>query len=729
MSKKHQYWLRPYSIYKYLTGKLKFNSSKDKVFFYLLRADEQEKQRVHLKKLGMDPQSVNDDSISSYLKTKLLGAVKTTKESPYVRSLYGDSTSIPQNPVNEIDLIPADSSILLYPSYTKVESNEYITRIKGSIYCNGSMSTKNKLLLSLAQRLSKSSPPQLGEELEAELKDAIVNPDTMNESTTNTGNISTPIRPTTDTVKDRMKGILSRQIQKTPLNITVSSKNQVERLIAAKLYSDSFGMFEISLMTPYEPSYVVVESVLNPDIIQTISTTIIPEKGFSVITDIDDTVRETGVLGDKRDVFRNVFSKPYSECEIPGVCEWLTELHTDYKCSIHYVSNSPWQIYNIVDGFLNHFNFPISSIHLRQYSGNLISSFTQPSAERKRPSMVNLMNDFPNRKFILIGDSGEQDLEAYLSLLPMFEKQIKAIYIRVVPESLSSIGNENVLNELQHMLSTRGVKSTGFWNNPTGIDSDGEIDDSEDPVKKHNITKTLNGISSYGVRNSINKNVNEVTNELINATYDAGLGVGVAVASSDARAKLAPLVPKKPTILKGNRLTRRKSSTVEQEDVQNKEPTSNENDSSSSSLSSLVKTRTKSWSKERVSNILKMGEKIYQKPTQEDLIPPPLPMRKRGSTAIEEKPLSAQSKTSCNTSTPSTDYQSCKDDLTMSSNGTKVDGYNNEVEDKRRNLWRLKIKRIVDEVPDSIDVKLWVNVESVHDDSIKIILDEIYKDK
>lgn len=671
----------------------------------------------------MDPQTVNDDSISSYLKTKLMSAVKTTRESAYVRSLYGDSASASlseqQGLATEPVTIPSDSSILLYPSYTKVSSNEYITRIKGSIFCNGSMSTKNKLLLSLAQRLTKSSTTQLGDEFESELKDAIVNQDSLNDST-DASTLNPSVNATSDTVKDRMKGILSRQIQKTPLNITVSSKDTVERLFAAKLYSDNFGMFEISLMTPYEPSYIVVESALNPNIIQTISTTIIPEHGVSVITDIDDTIRETGVLGDKRDVFKNIFSKPYSECEIPGVCDWLGELHKDYNCSIHYVSNSPWQIYNIVDGFLNYFQFPVTSVHLRQYSGNLISSFTQPSAERKRPSMVNLMNDFPNRKFILIGDSGEQDLEAYLSLLPTFENQIKAIYIRVVSESLSSIGNDSdVLVELQKLLDSRKIKSNDFWNNPTGVDSDCENDSEGTPIRKHHISKALNDISSNGVRKSINKNVNNVTNELINTTFDVGLGVGVAVASSDTRTKLAPLVPKKPTMLKGNLLTRGKSPKSEDEEIG--ESTMNEKDPS---LPSLVKTRTKSWSKDRVSSILKMSERIYQKPAPEEQTPPPLPRR-----TIVEQPVSAQSKDSSTVSTPNTDYQSCKDDLTFSNTDAKINGYTSDIDDKRRNLWRLKIKRVLDEVPNHIDVKLWLNVESIHDDSIKIILDEIYKDK
>lgn len=690
----------------------------------------------------MEPSTSNDDSVSSYWKNKLKDAVRSTKESAY--ALYTDEIKQPRSAgnVEQSDTIPDDSMILLYPAFTKVEAkDEYITRIKGSIFCPGTMSTKNRLLLGLAQRLSRpsSANPQLGDELETELKDAIVNQDSLDDGSQqqqqDQASITSSIHSlTSDTVKERMRGILSRQIHKTPLEITVSSKDNVDKLIAAKLYSDGFGMFEISLVTSYEPSYVVVASSLNDNIIQTINTTLVHKRGVSVITDIDDTVRETGVLGDKRDVFRNIFAKPYSECEIPQMCSWLTELHDEYQCAIHYVSNSPWQIYNIIDGFLNSLCFPITSVHLRQYSGNLISSFTQPSAERKRPSMVNLLNDFPERKFILIGDSGEQDLEAYLSLLPTYKNQIKAIYIRIVPSSLSSLGKDDeVFKELQLMLSTRGItKADGsFWNNPTGIDSDDEpgYDNDSNNGRLPKLSETLNDISTMGVRKSINKNVDDVANGLINTTYDVGVGVGVAVASHDTRSKLKPLVPKKPAILQGNRL-RRMSKTDNDE-----------------SLPKLVKTRTMSWSKDTVNTLFKMGEKVYSYPkaiadeNESDSAisppPPPLPRRKTPESLggfqrpeplseIANAPPSAASATSAGNST--LEYRSSREDQGRSSN--YANGYRPgdvDLDDKRRILWKAKINRILNEVPDDIDVKLWKNVNDVHEQSIKVVIANLGK--
>ena len=53
-------------------------------------------------------------------------------------------------------------------------------------------------------------------------------------------------------------------------------------------------------------------------------------------------------------------------------------------------------------------------------------------AERKRDGVVEVLKSFPASRFILIGDSGEQDLELYASVAQEFPGQILCIFIRDV---------------------------------------------------------------------------------------------------------------------------------------------------------------------------------------------------------------------------------------------------------------------------------------------------------
>jgi len=45
-----------------------------------------------------------------------------------------------------------------------------------------------------------------------------------------------------------------------------------------------------------------------------------------------------------------------------------------------------------------------------------------------------LLRTFPCRRFVLVGDSGERDPEIYGALARKFRHQIKAIYIREIPQ-------------------------------------------------------------------------------------------------------------------------------------------------------------------------------------------------------------------------------------------------------------------------------------------------------
>jgi hypothetical protein len=121
---------------------------------------------------GGDSTRNGEDGMSSFIMSKIMGAYKTTKESPYVKSLYNETSSafnLIDNakstgnnatgaPNNEfLEKLPENTQITLYPNYCKHESGEYITRVKGVVTAVGITSRKNRFLLSMARRITKSS--------------------------------------------------------------------------------------------------------------------------------------------------------------------------------------------------------------------------------------------------------------------------------------------------------------------------------------------------------------------------------------------------------------------------------------------------------------------------------------------------------------------------------------------------------------------------------------------
>ena len=188
------------------------------------------------------------------------------------------------------------------------------------------------------------------------------------------------------------------------------------------------GRFALRISSPYPPMCVRVTASDELSLVEPILD--IDEEGVSVISDIDDTIKHTGIAGEKREVFRNVFIRNYDKISIEGVANWYNQLH-GRGVKFHYVSNSPSQLYSCISEYLQTMGFPKGSIHLKQYSG-ILNGLFEPSSEKKKSILYSILKDFPKRKFIMVGDSGEMDLEAYCDLALAFPDQILAIYIRDV---------------------------------------------------------------------------------------------------------------------------------------------------------------------------------------------------------------------------------------------------------------------------------------------------------
>lgn len=151
-----------------------------------------------------------------------------------------------------------------------------------------------------------------------------------------------------------------------------------------------------------------------------------------VLSDIDDTVKSSRVIDGARAAFHNVFAKDLEETVIPEMAEWYRAL---WKRGVrfHYVSNSPFELLPVVRQFIKISGLPSGSIRLRSYTGkSLFNGILSAPATRKRANVVEVLDGFPQSRFILIGDSGEQDMELYARLAAERPDQVAGVFIRDV---------------------------------------------------------------------------------------------------------------------------------------------------------------------------------------------------------------------------------------------------------------------------------------------------------
>ncbi|MGH9360990.1 MAG: phosphatidate phosphatase App1 family protein [Thermoanaerobaculia bacterium] len=166
---------------------------------------------------------------------------------------------------------------------------------------------------------------------------------------------------------------------------------------------------------------------------------LVPPEGRSVVSDIDDTVKITEIPAGAEIVFRNTFLREFVAA--PGMVERYRSL-AEAGCVFHFVSGGPWQLYGPLSRFLSDAGYPEGTFHMKGVPKNLLTVATwqglhrlaqgNATFEQKVSQISELLERFPRRRFILIGDSGEQDPEVFRAIRDRFGGQVEAIYIRHV---------------------------------------------------------------------------------------------------------------------------------------------------------------------------------------------------------------------------------------------------------------------------------------------------------
>ena len=181
---------------------------------------------------------------------------------------------------------------------------------------------------------------------------------------------------------------------------------------------------------------------------------IISKTGYSVISDIDDTIKDSNVL-DKEELIQNTFFRKFKA--VKGMSQ-LYKKFENKGAVFHYVSGSPWQLYPSIDNFLNEEQFPEGSVDLKFFrikDKSFIKFIIADQLNYKINSIKNILDRFPERKFILVGDSGEKDPEVYSELAAKYKGRIKYIFIRDV--GLIDAGSERRRNVVRKAGSAKFV--------------------------------------------------------------------------------------------------------------------------------------------------------------------------------------------------------------------------------------------------------------------------------
>ena len=146
---------------------------------------------------------------------------------------------------------------------------------------------------------------------------------------------------------------------------------------------------------------------------------------FGIISDVDDTILETGVQRVGRMIRQTLTGSALTRTSFPGAPELYRDLAAGVN-PVFYVSSSPWNLHAFLVAFLRHREFPMGPVLLRDLLG------THAGREQKAGRIREVLDLHPQLPFVLIGDSGEADPEIYADIVRAHPGRILAVYIREV---------------------------------------------------------------------------------------------------------------------------------------------------------------------------------------------------------------------------------------------------------------------------------------------------------
>lgn len=226
---------------------------------------------------------------------------------------------------------------------------------------------------------------------------------------------------------------------------------------------EGYFYFDIPLEQPLPVHAGFVELPLTASVFgQQVNATaeiLIPQANaqYGIISDIDDTIIETGatsIIGMLKTV---LLTNANTRLPLEGVADFYTALQKGKDGNAHnpffYVSNGPWNLYDLLIDFMEIQQLPQGPLLLRDFGIRSPAFVNNRFPGHKFHEIKQVLHTYPHLPFVLIGDSGEDDPAIYYEVVKNFPGRIRAVYLREVQDA----GKKTVAIEMVEKISNLEV--------------------------------------------------------------------------------------------------------------------------------------------------------------------------------------------------------------------------------------------------------------------------------
>lgn len=208
--------------------------------------------------------------------------------------------------------------------------------------------------------------------------------------------------------------------------------------------------------------YKVLDEFSEPGAVTTATGDVLiiaDNQNTGVISDIDDTVLISYSTEPYKKLRLVLLKNAYTRMPFENVGPFYSALHTGAalgaEVPFFYVSSSEWNLYDFLEDFFREKQLPKGPFFLKELETNPLNLLKKhTSHNHKYLKAEHLIQTFPGMEFVLIGDSGQQDVDIYSRLAQNYPGRIRFIMIRAV----STPGRHEQIRKQATQLAAVGIR-------------------------------------------------------------------------------------------------------------------------------------------------------------------------------------------------------------------------------------------------------------------------------
>lgn len=201
--------------------------------------------------------------------------------------------------------------------------------------------------------------------------------------------------------------------------------------VVTRVKADRGGLVDTVVEVGLAPGWhKAVLRATGTDPVETKIRVIAPGVRFGIVSDIDDTVMVTALPRPFLALWNTFVLSEHARIATPGMAvlmDRLTIKHPD--APVIYLSTGPWNAAPTLARFLTRNMYPAGALLLTDW-GLTQDRWFRSGQEHKRRSLERLAKEFPDTRWLLIGDNGQHDEEIYSGFAQDHSEKVAAIAIR-----------------------------------------------------------------------------------------------------------------------------------------------------------------------------------------------------------------------------------------------------------------------------------------------------------